>query len=82
MLFSDVRVHSYSSISGAVLLPKVEVGRNVTLKNVVVDKAAKIPEGMQIGVNLEEDRKRFYVTPKGITLVTPEMLGQGLHYAR
>jgi glucose-1-phosphate adenylyltransferase len=82
VLFSDVRVHSYSSIEGAVLLPKVEVGRHVVLKNVVVDKAARIPEGMQIGVNPEEDRKRFYVSPKGITLVTAEMLGQATHYAR
>ena len=82
VLFSDVRVHSYSQIDGAVLLPRVEVGRNVVLKNVVVDKATRIPEGMQIGVNPEEDRKRFHVSPNGITLVTSEMLGQGIHYAR
>jgi glucose-1-phosphate adenylyltransferase len=37
---------------------------------------------MQIGVNPDEDRKRFYVSEKGITLVTPEMLGQNMHYAR
>jgi glucose-1-phosphate adenylyltransferase len=37
---------------------------------------------MQIGVNPEEDRKRFHVSPNGVTLVTPEMLGQGLHHSR
>lgn len=36
---------------------------------------------MQIGVNPEDDRRRFCVSPKGITLVTPDMLGQGLHCA-
>lgn len=82
VLFSNVYVHSYSSIEDSVILPDVEVGRNVVLKRVVIDKGARIPEGMQIGVNPEEDRKRFYVSENGITLVTPDMLGQELHYFR
>lgn len=79
VLFSDVRVHSYCDISGSVILPKVTVNRNVVLKNVVIDQGCNIPEGMQIGVNLAEDKKRFYVSEKGITLVTPDMLGQDLY---
>jgi glucose-1-phosphate adenylyltransferase len=82
VLFSDVRVHSFSSIEDSVILPNVEIGRHVTLKRVVIDKGSQIPEGMQIGVNPEEDRKRFHVSERGITLVTPEMLGQNLHHAR
>jgi glucose-1-phosphate adenylyltransferase len=82
VLFSDVRVNSYSSIEGSVILPKVDIGRYVTLKRVVVDKGTRIPDGMEIGVNPEQDRKRFYVSEKGITLVTPDMLGQSLHQAR
>lgn len=82
VLFSDVRVNSYSSIEGSVILPKVDIGRYVTLKRVVVDKGTRIPDGMEIGVNPEQDRKRFYVSENGITLVTPDMLGQSLHQAR
>ncbi len=82
VLFSDVRVHSYCDIRGAVILPKVTINRNVVLKNVVIDRGAVIPEGMQIGINLKEDKKRFSVSEKGIVLVTPEMLGQNLHNAR
>lgn len=82
VLFSDVRVHSYCDIKGAVILPKVTVNRHVVLKNVVIDRGTIIPEGMEIGVDLKEDRKRFYVSEKGIVLVTPEMLGQNLHNAR
>ena len=82
VLFSDVRVNSYSRIEGSVILPKVDIGRYVTLKRVVVDKGTRIPDGMEIGVNPEQDRKRFYVTEKGITLVTPDMLGQSMHQAR
>lgn len=82
VLFSDVRVNSYSLIEQSVILPQVEIGRNVTLKRVVVDKGARIPDGMSIGVNPEEDRKSFYISEKGVTLVTAEMLGQALHYSR
>lgn len=82
VLFSDVRVHSFVTIEDSVILPNVDIGRHAVLKNVVIDKGARIPEGMQIGVNHEEDRKRFYVSEKGVVLVTPEMLGQGLHQAR
>jgi glucose-1-phosphate adenylyltransferase len=77
LLFSGVRVHSWASVSDAVVLPGVEVGRRAVLRRCVIDKGARIPDGMQIGVDLEEDRRRFYVSPGGIVLVTSEMLGQG-----
>jgi glucose-1-phosphate adenylyltransferase len=38
-----------------------------------------IPEGMTVGVDIEEDKKRFFVTSKGVTLITAEMLGQAVH---
>ncbi|HYG12700.1 MAG TPA: sugar phosphate nucleotidyltransferase, partial [Methylophilaceae bacterium] len=82
VLFSDVRVNSYSEIQNSVILPKVDIGRHVTLKRVIVDKGTRIPDGMQVGVDPNEDRKRFCVTEKGITLVTPEMLGQSSHMVR
>ncbi|MES1982453.1 MAG: glucose-1-phosphate adenylyltransferase [Pseudomonadota bacterium] len=79
LLFSNVLIHSYSHIEDSVLLPNVKVGNNVTLKRVVVDKSCEIPNGLVVGVNREEDAKRFFVTEKGITLITPEMLGQDVH---
>ncbi|PPC94292.1 MAG: glucose-1-phosphate adenylyltransferase [Methylotenera sp.] len=79
VLFSDVRVHSYCDIQGSVILPKVTINRNVIIKNVVIDRGCNIPEGMQIGVDLTLDAKRFYVSEKGIVLVTPDMLGQDLY---
>ena len=79
VLFSDVRVNSYSNVEDAVILPKVDIGRYVTLKRVIVDKGTRIPDGMEIGVDPEQDRKQFYVSEKGITLVTADMLGQPSH---
>ncbi len=80
LLFSNVHVHSYSNIEESVILPNVDIGRKVRFKRVVVDKNCVIPEGLTVGFDHEEDRKRFYVTDKGITLITPEMLGQKIHY--
>ena len=82
LLFSGVHVHSYCSIEESVILPNVDVGRNVVLKRAVVDKHCRLPAGMSIGVDPEQDRRRFHVTRRGVTLVTPEMLGQQLHHQR
>ncbi|MBS0298363.1 MAG: glucose-1-phosphate adenylyltransferase [Proteobacteria bacterium] len=79
MLFSNVKVNSYSSLEDAVILPDVVIGRHARLRRVVVEKRCTIPEGLTVGYDPAEDRKRFYVTEKGITLITPEMLGQEIH---
>ena len=76
VLFSNVRVHSFCEIEGAVLLPNVTINRNVKLKNVVIDKGVHIPEGFEIGFDLEADEKRFFVSEKGTVLVTVEMLNK------
>ena len=79
VLFSNVRVHSYSVIEDSVVLPDVTIKQNCRIKRCVIDKGTIIPEGTVIGEDLEEDAKRFNVSDGGIVLVTPEMLGQKLH---
>jgi glucose-1-phosphate adenylyltransferase len=76
LLFSNVRVHSYCEIQDAVILPEVVVGRGARLRRVIVDQGARIPPGLVAGHDPGEDRRRFHVTEKGITLITPRMLGQ------
>jgi glucose-1-phosphate adenylyltransferase len=82
LLFSNVRINSYAVVEDSVILPDVDIGRHAVLKRVVVDKQCRIPEGMVVGVNPDEDRRRFYVSEKGIALITPEMLGQRVHQVR
>ncbi len=82
LLFSNVLLHSYSTIEDSVILPNVSTGQNCVIRNAVIDKGCDIPDGMVIGEDVEEDRKRFHVTEGGIVLVTPEMLGQFLHHVR
>ena len=76
MLFSRVRIHSYTEIRDSVIHPDVEVGRNCVIRKALIDRGCIIPPGTRIGIDPEEDRARFHVSEKGVVLVTPEMLGQ------
>jgi len=74
VLFSQVRVHSYASVSWSVLLPGVQVGRRARLNRVIADRDCLIPDGMVIGEDPVLDAQRFHRTESGITLVTRDML--------
>lgn len=82
LLYSNVKVHSYTTVEDSVLLPNVEVGRNVKIRRAVIDKNCIIPDGLIVGYDLEADAKRFHVSSNGITLITPEMLGQDMGRVR
>lgn len=77
VLFSDVRVHSYTLIEESVILPEVQIHRHAKVRKAIIDRACEIPEGMEIGLNPERDKANgFRVSSSGVTLVTREMLGQ------
>lgn len=76
ILFSKVRVDEGSLVEDTLVLPNVVIGRGVRLHKVVVDKHCVLPDGLQAGIDPESDRRHFHVTPRGVTLITPEMLGQ------
>jgi glucose-1-phosphate adenylyltransferase len=74
LLFTGVRVHSYSSLEGAVVLPYVEVGRRCRLTNVIIDRGVNIPVGLIVGEDPEIDAQRFRRTAGGICLITQPMI--------
>ncbi len=76
LLFSKVIVHSFCTVEDTVIFPDVDIARNCKIRRAVIDRGCRIPEGTRIGYDTEQDAKRFYVSPKGIVLVTPEMLEQ------
>ena len=82
LLFSNVRIESYSVLSDCVVLPEVSIGDHCRLQRAIIDKGCVIPPHTVIGVDLEADRKKFYVTEGGIVLVTPQMFGQDLRHLR
>ena len=80
VLFSNVRVNSFSEVQASVLLPNVEIGRYAKIQNAIIDSACKIPAHMEIGFDTELDRARgFRISNKGIVLVTQQMLTQYLN---
>ena len=81
VLFSNVRVHSFCEITDSVIFPDVDIGRHCKIKRAILDRGCQLPEGSEIGFNLQEDRKRFHVSENGVVLVTPEMLGQDFHHS-
>ncbi len=76
LLFPRVRVHSFSEITDSVLFPNVVVGRNCKIRKALIDRGCVIPPGTQIGYDEEEDQRRFRISPKGVVLVTPDMLDE------
>ena len=82
LLFSNVSVDNYTKIDSSVVLPDVNVGKNCRIYHAIIDKGCNIPDGTVIGKDNEKDKERYYVSPNGVVLVTPEMLGQVIHYVR
>ena len=82
LLFSNVRVRSYTELQDVVALPNVRIGRNCRVTKAVIDKNCELLDGTVIGEDPEADAERFHVSPKGVVLVTPEMLGQEIHHVR
>ena len=74
LLFTDVRAHSYAHVENAVILPSVEIGRGAKLRNVIIERGVRIPDGLEVGYDPELDAKRFRVTAKGVSLITQRMI--------
>lgn len=82
LLFSNVRVNSYSSIDESVILPEVTIGRHCKIRRAIIDRGCDVPPGTIIGFDPEQDKANgFRITDKGVVLVTRGMLGQPGGYA-
>lgn len=82
LIFSDVKVNSYSKVVDSVVLPEAIIGRNCRINKAIIEKGCHIKEGTVIGENREEDEKNYFVSPGGVVLVTPDMLGQQRHLVK
>lgn len=65
----EVRVNSYASVDDSVLMDGVVVGRGAVVRRAIIDKGVRVPDGAQIGVDLDYDRQRFTVSDGGVVVV-------------
>jgi len=76
LLFSNVYVRARAYVRDCVVMPDVEIGEDCRLNKVILERGCRVPPGTVIGEDPAEDAKKYYVTPKGVVLVIPEMLGE------
>jgi glucose-1-phosphate adenylyltransferase len=65
----NVRVHSWAHVEGSVLMEGVDIGRHSVIRNAILDKNVMVPEGTEIGVDLERDRQRYTVSDGGVVVI-------------
>ena len=76
LLFTGVKMGSYSSVEEGVILPYCNIGRGARLKKVILDSGVRIPEGLVVGEDPELDARRFRRSEKGVCLITKRMIEQ------
>ena len=74
LLFSGVKMGSYSCVNEAVILPHCNIGRGARLSRVIIDSSVRIPEGLIVGDDSELDASRFRRTESGVCLITKTMI--------
>ena len=66
---NSVRVEEGAYVDGSVLMPGVRVGRGAVIRNAILDKNLVVPDGAQIGVDIDLDRARYTVSDNGIVVL-------------
>lgn len=76
LLFTGVKMGSFSSVEEGVILPYCNIGRGARLKRVILDTGVRIPEGLVVGEDPVFDAKHFSRTEKGVCLITKQMIAR------
>ncbi|MGA2634928.1 MAG: glucose-1-phosphate adenylyltransferase [Terracidiphilus sp.] len=66
----DVRVNSYSEVDASIIFSHVNIGRHCRIRRAIIDRDVHLPEGTVIGYDPVEDKRHYFVTPSGLTIVT------------
>jgi glucose-1-phosphate adenylyltransferase len=70
VLSHDVRVNSYADVDSSVIFSHVNIGRHCRIRHAIIDRDVHIPDGTVIGYDAADDKKNYFVTPTGLTVVT------------
>jgi glucose-1-phosphate adenylyltransferase len=70
ILSPNVRVNSFALVEDSILFEGVKIGRKAKVRRAIIDKEVEVPEGAEVGYDLEADRRRgFTVTESGIVVI-------------
>lgn len=69
ILGPHVRVNSYTYITDSIIMDNCNIGRHSRIRRAIIDKNVKVPEGTEIGFDIESDKKKFKVTETGIVVI-------------
>lgn len=74
VISTNVRIEAGAYIEGSVIMSGVRIGKNAVVRRAILDKNVIVPDGAQVGVDLERDRGLYTVSEGGIVV-----LGKGAH---
>src|SRR5271156_1117488 len=66
----DVRVNSYADVDSSIVFSHVNIGRHCRIRHAIIDRDVHIPDGTVIGYDPNEDKKNYFVSESGLTVVT------------
>lgn len=69
-----VKIGAGAVIADSVLFANTTIGDDAVIRNAIVDEGVRIPPGWRIGVDPVRDRALFFVSPRGVVVVTSEAL--------
>jgi len=76
------RVEERAEVTESILFAGVHVGKGAIIRRAIIDKNVFIPDGAQVGVDHDADRRRgFEVTEKGVVVI-PMIEGAEALFAR
>jgi glucose-1-phosphate adenylyltransferase len=68
----NVRVNSYSYVTDSIIFDNCNIGRHARIRRAIIDKNVIVPEGAEVGFDVESDKKRFTVSETGIVVIPKE----------
>ncbi|MFO7447502.1 MAG: glucose-1-phosphate adenylyltransferase [Ignavibacteriaceae bacterium] len=69
LLGNNVRVNSFSYVTDSIIMNNCNIGRHARVRRAIIDKNVNVPEGYEIGFDVESDKKKFTVTESGIVVI-------------
>jgi glucose-1-phosphate adenylyltransferase len=52
-------------VDASIIFSHVNIGRHCRIRRAIIDRDVHIPEGTVIGYDPVEDKRRYFVTPRG-----------------